>query len=384
MQIAIWGVRDAGHIKEQLELKEKNNFRVDYFVDNDTTKWGMRIDDTLILSPQELKEKYQQGEIEAVLVCVRNVYNRWFITEQVKTLGIKKIGLVKPSVMTYKWDLEVEINSQNELLSRYIVWLDEIKKPLIYYLEVHAMDGCNLNCKGCLHFSNLYGKDEKPDMQETLKDVEQLSKQGYIFHLRVLGGEPLLNESLDMLLVGLRKILPDSDISVVTNGILIPKQSPKLFQVMRENEIGFNITLYPPTHHMKEVIYDVLDKHGVSYGSHMAKINEFSKGLKLHETEGEITSHTKCVSKNCFFLRRGRLYKCALEPLIERLNKKFDVSFKSSLGIDVYDEDLEWENILESLYKEPVELCKFCSNHLELFEWGVANPPRLEDWIIEK
>ena len=56
-----------------------------------------------------------------------------------------------------------------------ITWLDQ-EKFTLPYLEVNVVDGCNLNCKGCSHFSPLFGLDEV----YRLEDFERASNSSYI------------------------------------------------------------------------------------------------------------------------------------------------------------------------------------------------------------
>ena len=41
---------------------------------------------------------------------------------------------------------------------------------------------------------------------------------------------------------------------------------------------------------------------------------------------------------------------------------------------DLYDE-------IRTLALEPVEMCQFCSEELEMIPWEVKNSPALEDWL---
>ena len=52
-------------------------------------------------------------------------------------------------------------------------------------------------------------------------------------------------------------------------------------------------------------------------------------------------------------------------------------------GINIYDETLEWTDVIQKLYDNPVSLCRYCSNELEEFEWKTANLPQIDDWIID-
>lgn len=385
MRIAIFGCRDGEYIYEQ--LKNVEHEIVCFFCDNNPQMQGKEIDGILVVSAERLIEINNTVDDLYVLVSVRNGYNRWSIVDQLVSSGINRnrIGLIKPSAITYQWDMQFTVDENGYISSKYLLWIKDVKKPLIYYLEIHAHDSCNLNCKGCLHFSSLYSKEEIPENIQMINDVNRVNDKCHIFHLRILGGEPLLNPNLGGLITELRSILPDTDIGIVTNGTLISKQKTELFEIMKKNQVGFNITLYPPTYNRKEAIYQILNENGVSYGSHLAKADEFSKGFMIHKQSRETCeSHEKCVSKGCIFLRNGRLYKCAPEALIDRFYKKFDIDIDtSSAGVDIYNDELEWDTLIYNLYAMPVKQCLYCSNKLEKFSWGISNPPRIEDWCLD-
>ena len=81
---------------------------------------------------------------------------------------------------------------------------------------------CNLNCKGCAHFSPL-SKEEFPDFAEAERDFARL---GELFHgkcssISLMGGEPLLNPQIEDYCRMVRKYFPVGDVQIVTNGILL-------------------------------------------------------------------------------------------------------------------------------------------------------------------
>lgn len=91
----------------------------------------------------------------------------------------------------------------------------------------------------------------------------------------------------------------------------------------------------------------------------------------------------KCVSKNCFFLREGKLYKCAVEALINRFYETYNMDLRMDTGLDIYNETLDWGKIIPGMYEHPVSLCRYCSDEPQAFTWGVANPPKKEEWMVE-
>ena len=278
-KVAIFGCRDGRYLYEQIKQSHDAGYEVKYFADNDVGFIGREICDILIVAAVELIDKYESGEIEAVIITVRKGYSRYCIVEQLRQYGIENIILMRPSPLTYS--LPIVFDRKDSLYQRQWILLKEVTKPIIYHLEAHAADGCNLNCRGCLHFSNLYNRNEFPDLNKLLEDIEAVSRHCEIFQFRVLGGEPLLNPELPNFLSELRKLLPHTDIAVISNGILIPHIEEFLLDVMRENGIGFNLTLYPPTLRIKDRIYKTLEQAGVSYGSHETETNEFQKFICL-------------------------------------------------------------------------------------------------------
>ncbi|MBR6713350.1 MAG: 4Fe-4S cluster-binding domain-containing protein [Selenomonadaceae bacterium] len=77
-----------------------------------------------------------------------------------------------------------------------IYWL-EMDKTFITYLETNLIDSCNLNCKGCTHFSVLFNRKEIYPLETFRRDIRILSSKSDILRFRLLGGEPLLLNNLD-------------------------------------------------------------------------------------------------------------------------------------------------------------------------------------------
>lgn len=66
--------------------------------------------------------------------------------------------------------------------------------PELMQIEFHLADHCNLNCKGCTHFSNLVKEPVLADYEQFRQDLRRLSGLfSNIYEIFLLGGEPLLN-----------------------------------------------------------------------------------------------------------------------------------------------------------------------------------------------
>lgn len=379
MKIAIIGCRDGEYLFEQIIKSGFHKYEVICFADNNRELQETQIRGITVYSIENVAKKYRNGEIEGVIVAVRKGYSRFCIIEQLKGLQVDNIILLKPSSLTYR--LPIMFDEESELYKKQWLILKETSMPIIHHLEVHAADGCNLNCRGCLHFSNLYQKDDFPNLDKVLNTIKTISRNCEIFQLRILGGEPLLNPNLELFLVQLRKILPDTDIAVISNGILVPAMKESLYQVMKENYIGFNLTLYNPTLKMKDKIYDTLLRNDVAYGSHEAQTDRFEKFLLTVPREGEVQSYTTCVPRGILLVKDNYIYKCPVEAYIDKYYQTFQMGLRGVEGIKVEDIN-NWEAVIYDLYTKPGEQCKYCTEKSEFFEWSNGKPQK-EDWLVE-
>lgn len=66
-----------------------------------------------------------------------------------------RVAIIKGRVYTLRKELSCDILHDENLL--WVKDLEKIDKPVLTHLETNIMDGCNLNCRGCSHFSNLFG-----------------------------------------------------------------------------------------------------------------------------------------------------------------------------------------------------------------------------------
>ena len=137
-----------------------------------------------------------------------------------------------------------------------MIWcrIDGEDIPVIPRLEINLIDGCNLNCKACTHFSSLFSCEPNYTTDEYKQELDNLDKIGKYVRLRLLGGEPLLIKNLDKYLRITREKFPNTEIEVVTNGLMIDKVSDSVMRSLGETETYLTISLYPPTKDKLNVI----------------------------------------------------------------------------------------------------------------------------------
>ena len=250
------------------------------------------------------------------------------------------------------------------------------KENYIKYLEVHLTDHCNLNCKGCCHFSPLSPKVFLT-LEEFEKDAERLSK---IIHQKLnrlifLGGEPLLNKDIIEFFRIAKKYFPNTDIQVLTNGILLPKMDSSFWIVCRELDIQIDITMYPINFDYSKVINKIKSEsiRYFIYDDGIVENKEFDKYcLDITASQNsELNFFHECImAKDCAFLAHGRIYPCQIAHNVKIFNDFFELDFKQSNEdfIDIYK--VNDENEIYEFLTHPIPFCKYCdfSKH-QKFKW---------------
>lgn len=272
------------------------------------------------------------------------------------------------------WFTGVRNKETGNFLDDYCVDCSGWGSLILPQAEIHVVDYCNLNCRGCTHFSPIFEK-VLPDTAGRLKDIEILkSKFSHIVKFFLLGGEPFLNPDINTYITETRRLLPDTMIQIVTNGLLIPKLDAGILKTLHDNDIVVSISEYLPTHKIINQIIRKLEENSIRYiiRSFDSKM-VFNKPLSL---AADSKYEKKCISNGCVNIWNGKIARCPTLMYIERFNKVFGTRLPD---IGIYDlNELDGERILE-IISETVPLCGHCvSNDIE---WGrCGTTPELEDF----
>ncbi len=374
MDIAIWGTGNVGRYVLK-QIQGNRDYQIRYFVDSNSLLYGTKIEGIEVISPEQLQETFAK-ELDFVLVAfIDSIY----LYEKLLAMEIGRFGIVRNVVFEAHLALEADLSQDKN-----IFWSDApyCNRPILKKLETNVVDDCNLNCKGCSHFSNLFAHGEKIPFATFCQDLEQVAKHVYVYLFSLLGGEALLDDRIIEYMEFARKTLPDSEIQLITNGLLIPKKEADFFACCRDNNIKVVISGYRPTLLLKDKILDILEKHNIIY-SFRINVEEFGKNIDLTGTSNKEEAVKKCREHMCHFLRDGKLYKCPFEALGNTFFEHFHLGCHLDGGTGIYDEDLDWHMLIEELENRPVDACRYCGKE-EKITWGIANVPALEDWVVRK
>lgn len=260
-----------------------------------------------------------------------------------------------------------------EKLKMYIDPID-LSKPFLNYLEINLVDNCNLNCKGCAHFSNICDKNYV-EVKKFEQDLKKITEIFDLYNFRLLGGEPLLHPNLKEILEIARYYLPSSRIVIVTNGLLLDKLSPEILKSMSENNIIITISLYKPTFKKLNNLLVILNKYNIKYlinddiFREIEPIQSFHTRLSETKKENDFNANKSCSGRFCRFIRNGKLSKCYLPLLIEVLNirygKRFELTDKDYIELDDIKDG--WDAI--DKLNGDIPFCQYCRDELYEFDW---------------
>ena len=232
-------------------------------------------------------------------------------------------------------------------------------------IEIHLTHHCNLNCKYCSHFSSIADKWELDpiDFENDLKSIDNNILNSFD-HIKLLGGEPLLNKHINDILIIARKYFKHK-ITILTNGILLSKMPDKFYKICKDNNIEITYTKYPIIYDkIKTFIKSLKDKGVNIYQQRNGSIFNYRK----YNLEGNIDpnkSFQNCTKglineMNCMQLVGTKLFRCYRIPYIWIFNKKFNQNLEITKDDYLDLKDVIDSNDIIKYISTPKPFCKYC------------------------
>jgi len=274
------------------------------------------------------------------------------------------------------WQLSNRLAVPVRVLGRRVKEL--LSRPILPYVELHLTDHCNLDCRGCFHFSPL-ADVWYADVSSHEHDMRRLSRLfKNVDCIRLMGGEPLLHPQVSSFFTVTRRHFPDADIRVVTNGLLLSRMEPAFWWSCKTHRIRIDMTLYPIALDT-ERLRRLADSHQVQL--RIVEVTEFHAGTNLRGDSEPGRAMRHCRAHNyCPFLKEGRIYPCVRPAVSGYFNRAFNTCIPTSGYLDIHERTVTGWKILEFLEK-PCEACRYCRYEYRYFPWG-RSTKQLEEWCI--
>jgi organic radical activating enzyme len=269
-------------------------------------------------------------------------------------------------------------------------------------IEFYITNVCNLTCINCNRYNNYNFKG-----WQNWKDYEAVytewAKKIDIKHIVILGGEPLLNPSINDWILGIKELW--REVQIVTNGTHL-NLVPGLYDTIRKTESWVQVSIHNVhdlEHHfqnirsfLKEPIRfsddkNLLDSAGKSttFGSDYgfrdsnavmvsASIQDSFYNISIRTgNNGKLTLHDndpELAHKDCGFVKyknyhfiRGKLYKCGPVALLPEFDQQYplDISAKDRTLLNSYrplsidDFEQRGADFIKNI-DNVIDQCKFC------------------------
>ncbi len=256
------------------------------------------------------------------------------------------------------------------------------RKPVLYHLDVHVTDHCNLNCRGCEHYSSV-SEPVFADLEATMRDLSQMAQLfESIEQMYLLGGEPLLHPQVHEFVLRTRALFPATRLYLMTNGILVTRMADEVWQALRDTNTTLLCDSYPIN-----IDHNAIDALGAKWDvtvEWMKPAQEFFK-IPLDPTAScdPAKSFDRCRGlSNCAIIRDGRVFPCAHAAYADIPAKRFGIE-----GIEPVDADsvsiwdgADGDAIIDHLMT-PIPWCAHCDfDAFHTYEWS-RGKGTADEWV---
>lgn len=226
-------------------------------------------------------------------------------------------------------------------------------------LEIHVSNHCNLSCRGCSHISPL---EEKEFLnEETMYMV--LKKLSSVLHckvIRLLGGEPTLNNNLESIVRKIKEIGISDEISIPTNGILISKLSENIL-----NNIDIvEISNYNYSERFSKNLIEWAEKNKDKVTTYIYLYDYFREPFSYKKNNNKQLVddiYKTCIISQkwqCFNVFGEYFYKCPQSLAICKNIQKCNFDKNGVKILENSNLEKELSEYINS--KEPLQACSYC------------------------
>ena len=250
------------------------------------------------------------------------------------------------------------------------------------YIETHLVHHCNLNCAGCTHYSPL-AEPQFKNLDDYIKEIAKLATltSQNLPMIRLLGGEPLLHPQVLGFCYITRKAFPNSDIELVTNGILLSQQTDSFFEKLNQWNIGIYLSDYNLSPHIREIVTTKVKKYRIGERPTLIKPAVHLHGI--HTKEENFEKCKEIFRSPCYNLRDGYIYHCPTEAYFDFFLKYYSIELKDfkleDNGINIFE--ASYEDIVQYL-NTPSNFCKYCDMQEKMCDHKFCLSKRhMSEWV---
>ena len=285
--------------------------------------------------------------------------------------------------------IKINVSKKQKAVNKIESQIEKITPRTKLRVGIDIVDHCNLNCKGCDHFTPL-AKEKFLDIKDFRKDIERLSiltNQGaFIEEFSLLGGEPLLHPDIIHFLEISRNAFPYAEnIFIITNAILLPSMGQDFWEACKKYSITILITKYPI-----KIDYPKIEEKALNNGVKIIYFNKeeviktsYKIPLDLEGKQDTRKNFLNCHHANhCITLKDGRIYTCTIAPSINHFNEYFNYKLPISENDSI---DIHKAGSLQEILNfitHPIPFCAYCNVQGRSYgnKWEISKK-EISEWV---
>lgn len=334
----------------------QTDVRVLGIVSLNSGKWGKKLDNIEIVSPDELNDINIP-----VIVCAEGHYRDAF--ERLKCQGFRYIFpyyfYLSGQELTYEQFRPLVEPARREAIDKE---LSNTCDPFVLHsIDVMVTERCSLRCQACSNLMQYYTDPKHEEITKQLEALDHLMESIDAIHeLRVLGGEPFVAPDLPRYIEHMKKYDNVGVIGIYTNGTIVPKG--EVLECLKDPRVFVRISNYGAVSRNVDYIEKVLRENEIFFESFAYDRWLDCSGFwdrKRSEEELKMTFQVCCASY-LYTLKGGKLYCCPFEANAAALKA---IPADAVSGIDACAiNGTELRNRVKTLVSSSyIKACKFCA-----------------------
>lgn len=294
---------------------------------------------------------YEEAFNKKTSTSNENTLDRFLYSNSKINKFIPKLNLASPILRNQNMS-HIDVPYTKELLNpNYKIVFNQLESPII--------NVCNLSCEHCVttspyHKTNLYPIDKFEN------DIKTLSKYYHVKLFHLLGGEPFLLQNLEQYVDILRNYNFCDEISIITNGLLLPTYKNKdIF-----NKIDILTISYYSDVNAKNIIEKWLSENKIKCKVDKRFFKDFKTLISYKKFNNLDTQkyYNNCTFKKCHTIYNGKYYMCEESIFNQKLLKINGNNEDLDDGIDISSitSPIDFEYKFNILKSKPLKNCAYC------------------------
>lgn len=294
---------------------------------------------------------------------VYNTQDSEMIQADIESVKKYKNWICGPAeVLQYNFKYDYCINDDNDLIYKY--------NKKIQNVDIFILNYCNLNCYSCSSFCPIVERENRESMSvdDVVKELNVIQRfRDDIVSITILGGETMLHPNLSEILTVTRKMFPNNEIHIITNGTLY-KDLYKIRDSIIKNNIICKVSLYPVPNinEIKQAFKNIIPEFNLLLLDYTQ--SGFIPRHLATSTHNEVAKIFQCIKRRgCHRLEGNRFYICHYAADLKILKQKYGDRIKINNNDSFIEitETTTIDDIYNFIRHSTPEICFHCLDVLQ-------------------